>query len=204
MSTHEITLSDRVYQDLKERCLAVAREGRDMAVDELLVELMDHPDVPMHYPYHHFILPAALLTLASIEDKVDAAALDEMLETALARAKTILGGFCGNCGACGSGVGAGIFLSVYTDTSPLSEKSWQWVNELTGRCLQRLSTVPGPRCCKRTGFLAAQEAIPYINEKLGLHLRASEQIVCKYFERNNECKRDECPYYHPEVIEDAS
>lgn len=202
MSTHEINLNDKVYNDLKNHCLETARAGRAVPVDVLLVELMDHPEVPMHYPYHHFILPAALLTLASVEEKVSAEALNEMLEKALGRAKTILGGFCGNCGACGSGVGAGIFLSVYTDTSPMSEKSWQWVNELTGRCLQRLSTVPGPRCCKRTGFLAAEEALPYINEKLGLHLTLSEKIVCKYFERNDECKREECPYYHPEEIKE--
>lgn len=88
-----------------------------------------------------------------------------------------------------------MFLSIYTDTTPLSERSWQWANELTGLCLQKISTIPGPRCCKRTGFLSVQAAVPYINEKLELHLKLREQIRCKYVDRNPDCKRELCPFF---------
>lgn len=200
MSAHEIVLKEEVFEALKQHCLEVHAAHRQMNVDELLMELMDNPDVPIHYPYHHFIMPAALLTLAAVEKDLPAEELGEMLETAKGRAKNVLAGFCGNYGACGAGVGAGIFLSIFTDTSPMSESSWQWVNELTGLCLQKLAGVPGPRCCKRTSFLSIQESVPYINEKLGLHLAFSSDIVCRYYERNQECKKEACPFYHPEKV----
>ncbi len=185
-------LEDRVFILLKEHCLKIRKA---MPVDELMIEMMDYPDIPIHYPYHHFIMPAALLTLAAIEEKVPENELAEMLDQAIERAKNVLGGFCGNYGACGAGIGAGIFLSIYTDTSPMSGKSWQWANELTGICLQALSKVSGPRCCKRTAFLAVAAAVPYINEKLELNMKVNQDIICKYYEKNKECKRVTCPYF---------
>lgn len=192
---HVIQLEESVFIMLKEHCLQVFDAGVEKTVDELMIEMMDYPEIPIHYPYHHFIIPAALLTLAAMEEKLSKEELEEMLEQAKERSKNVLGGFCGNYGACGAGVGAGIFLSIYTDTSPMSGKSWQWANELTGICLQAISKVPGPRCCKRTGFLSVTAAIPYINEKLELHLKVNEKIVCKYHEKNQECKKEACPYY---------
>lgn len=192
---HAVELKEDVFEQLKEHCLSVYDEQRKMTVDELMIELMDHPEVPMHFPYHHFIIPGALLTLAALEDGSSRVELEDMLNVALSRSKNVLGGFCGNYGACGAGVGAGIFVSIYTDTSPMSEKSWQWANEVTGICLQHISTVPGPRCCKRTGFLSMQAAVDYLNEKLDLHLALNEHIVCKYADRNPDCKRELCPFF---------
>lgn len=196
---HVIELKDEVYEMLMQHCLKRLSEGREMSVDKLMEEMMDYPEIPMHFPYHHFIMPAALLTLASIEEQVKEEELADMLEIAITRSKNVLGGFCGNYGTCGAAVGAGIFLSVYTDTSPLSGTSWQWVNELTGICLQNIATVPGPRCCKRTAYLSLQRAVPYINEKLDLHLHLSDKIVCKYSDRNEQCKKEECPFYETTV-----
>lgn len=193
---HTMELKEEVFEMLKEHCLKVLDENEVKAVDRIMVELMDYPEIPMHYPYHHFIMPAALLTAAAIETQISKGELNEMLEIAINRAKNVLGGFCGNYGACGAGVGAGIFLSIYTDTSPMSGTSWQWANELTGICLQAIGKIPGPRCCKRTGFLAVEAAVPYINEKLDLNLKLSEKIHCKYSDFNKECKKEECPYYY--------
>lgn len=192
---HQIILKDEVFEELKAHCFKVFDEKRDMSVDELQIELMDNPGVPMHYPYHHFILPAAMLTLAAIETGKSKEDLDILLVVALERSKNVLGGFCGNYGNCGAGVGAGIFMSVYTESSPLSEETWQWCNEITGICLQKIATIPGPRCCKRTGFLSLQAAVPYANEKLGLHLRLNENVHCKYSEKNPQCKKEVCPFY---------
>lgn len=192
---HEIILKEEVFEAIKAHCIDVFNEKRELTVDELQVELMDTPGVPMHYPYHHFILPAALLTLAAIEKEKSLEDLQIMLTVAMERSKNVLGGFCGNYGTCGAGVGAGIFMSVYTESSPLSEESWQWCNEITGICLQKISTIPGPRCCKRTGFLSLQAAVPYANEKLGLNLKLSDKISCKYSEANAQCKKEVCPFF---------
>ncbi len=192
---HQIMLKDSVFEDLREICLGVYDKGGKITVEELLERMMDHPEVPIHYPYHHFIMPAALLTLAAMEQGETREALAEMLDTAKARSLQVPGGFCGNCGACGAGVGAGIFMSVYTQTTPVSGMTWQWCNELTGLCLQKIASVAGPRCCKRTSFLSVEASLPYINEKLGLHLQKSPVVTCKYYERNKECRHGECPYY---------
>lgn len=192
---HAINLKDEIFQELKETCLAAFESKKKYTVEELMMEMMDHPEVPMHYPYHHFIIPATLLTLATMEDCSSKEELEEMLDKAILRAKNVLGGFCGHYGACGAGVGAGIFMSIYTDTSPLSETGWQWANEMTGICLQKIASIPGPRCCKRTGFLAMQTAVPYANEKLELHLTSGDKIVCKYASRNKDCKKEVCPFY---------
>lgn len=191
-------LEEAVFEELKDLCKNVFTEKSEMNVSDLLIKMMDHPDVPMHYPYHHFIVPAALLTAAAVQSKTEAEDFLYMLDQVEERSKNILGGFCGYYGACGAGIGAGIFMSVFTDTTPMSGKTWQWANEITGKCLVALSQVPGPRCCKRTAFLSLEEAIPYINDKLELHLSMEENITCRYHDRNQQCKRKKCPYYKPD------
>ena len=144
---YQIILKDSVLEDLRQICLGVYDAGQKLTVEELLEKMMDHPEVPIHYPYHHFIMPAALLTLAAMEQSESREALEEMLDTAKVRSMQVPGGVCGNFGTCGAGVGAGIFMSVWTQTTPVSGKTWQWCNELTGRCLQKIASVEGPRCC---------------------------------------------------------
>ena len=39
----------------------------------------------------------------------------------------------------------------------MARESWQWANEVVGKCLLRIASYRGPRCCKRTLFLAVQE-----------------------------------------------
>lgn len=195
---HTVNLDPAVYEKLRNYCVETRKAGRSLTADEMVNELMDFEEVPMHHPYHHFIMPAALLTLASMEEDASPEALNDMLIIAGERAKQVPGGSCGNCGSCGNGVGAGIFLSIYTDTSPMSGESWQWVNELTGRCLVAISKVGGPRCCKRTAYLSLQESVPYINEKLGLHIALNDEIRCRYHSRNKDCKKEVCPFYRAE------
>ena len=192
---HEIILSQEIFDKIKKQCMDVYKKGVQPELSGFIMSLMDIEGVPMHFPYHHFMLPAVLLTAASLQTGRSEEELDAMLDIAMARSQNILGGFCGNYGACGAGVGAGIFMSVFTDASPMSDETWQWSNEITGICLQKISGVPGPRCCKRTCFLSLEAAVPYICEKLGFVLDLSENIECKYHERNDECKKEECPFY---------
>ena len=150
-----------IYDKLLEQCLDIFRKKEiKNDVYNILITLMDNEDVPMHYPYHHFIVPASLLTASCMIQDNDEEELNAMLKIACERAKTVLGGYCGSHGACGAGIGAGIFMSVYTDTTPMSVESWQWTNEITGICLQAISKKQGPRCYKRTVFLSVKAAIP--------------------------------------------
>lgn len=194
MSAHQIVLKEEVFEAIKNEAIEAFNEG-NTELSSIAMRMMDVEGVPMHYPYHHFIIPATLLTAAckatgkSVED------LKDMLDTAEGRAKNVLGGFCGDYGACGAGVGTGIFMSVYTGASPMTQDNWSWCNEITGISLQKISSIPGPRCCKRTGFLALKTAVPYISEKLGIELKIDEEVKCKYYEKNTECKKSLCPFF---------
>ena len=55
---HQIILKDSVLADLRQICLGVYDTGQKLTAEELLEKMMDHPEVPIHYPYHHFIMPA--------------------------------------------------------------------------------------------------------------------------------------------------
>ena len=194
-------MKDEVFTDMRAVCKKIYEEGKNLKADEALMKLMNMEGMPMHCPYHHFIMPAALLCIAAIQEGKSWEELDNWLVLTEERAKTVPPGFCGNCGTCGAAVGIGIFISVYTGASPLSVENWQWANEGTGKSLIAISKYPGPRCCKRTSFLAAQEGVPYINEKCGLQMEISDDIKCRYHGKNAQCLEEKCPFYEEDEKE---
>ena len=62
-----IVLKQEIFDRITEVCLETFSAGEMCRAEEMLMKLMDIQGVPMHYPYHHYIMPAALLTLAAIE-----------------------------------------------------------------------------------------------------------------------------------------
>lgn len=188
-------LKQEVFDGLKSICKEVRRSREKMPMELMLMKMMDMQGLPMHCPYHHFIVPAALLTQVAIDEKTTEDEFNKWLELAEARAKTVPAGFCGECGACGAAVGIGIFISVYTKATPKSEETWQWANEATGLCLREIASYKGPRCCKRTSFLAVKEGVPYVNDKCGTSLISDEIKECLYHDRNAECLEESCPFY---------
>lgn len=183
------------FQKLKKICLDYFTNISTLNISELAINMMKQEGVPMHYPFHHFIVPAALLTATAYARGDSAERLSEMLDLAMERAKDVPGGSCGNWGACGAGIGAGIYISIYTDCTPMSGEIWGWANELTGRCLQAISTVPGPRCCKRTTFLSICESVSYVNEKLGVNLSYNVDQICPFSSQNSDCQKNRCPFF---------
>jgi hypothetical protein len=158
----------------------------------LATALMRHPAVKMHGPEHHFLVPAALLaTWASATGAADRAGL---LAEARRRSGSVVGGSCGFHGACGSGVGVGIFASLSTGATPRSGLSWGQANRATARALQTIGDVGGPRCCKRTSWLALLSGIRFAREELGVAL-SGRGPRCEFHQRNDDCLERECPFY---------
>ncbi len=182
-----------VYDHITQGCLDLYARQQVLPVDRALMYLMDLSDVPMHAPYHHYIMPAALLTLAAVAQGRDEGQLRTWLSAAEERAKLVPPGSCGNCGNCGSAVGAGIFYSVYTDAAPVKRDNWALSNEMTARCLLAIAHCPGSRCCKRTQFLAAQAACDFLHAHTDLPLAVSDTIRCHYHSHNPDCLEGECP-----------
>lgn len=164
--------------------------GRDPVA--LATSLMRHPSVKMHGPEHHFLVPAALLaTWANATPGPDRAGL---LAEARRRSDTVVGGSCGFHGACGSGVGVGIFASLATGATPRSGASWGQANRATAQALQVIGDVGGPRCCKRTTWLALLAGIRFAREELGVTLEGRGPR-CEFHGRNADCLKRDCPFY---------
>lgn len=190
-----VTNRNEIYDEITRSCLRIYDSERIYAVDEILMKLMDIKGVPMHDPFHHYIMPASLLTAAAKAVGAERKTLEMWLSEAMVRGKKVPGGFCGDCGACGSGVGVGIFLSVYTGAKPMKRENWAFVNRGTAYALDRVSSYPGPRCCKRVLLLAAQAACELAKENLNIALEMNSEIRCHYFRNNKECLGKECPFF---------
>jgi len=160
---------------------------------ELANILMKSPQVKMHGPEHHFLVPAVLLT-AYYNSKGDLANKSSAILIAQKRAETVPGGYCGTHGNCGAAVGTGIFISIITGSTPLAEEEWKLSNEMTGHSLLAIAKQGGPRCCKRDSFTAIQTAIDYLEKHFNIDLPKNE-ISCSFSHMNKQCKFSDCQYY---------
>lgn len=161
---------------------------------EMAEKLMHFPQLKMHGPEHHYLVPAVLLA-SYYNLRGDERGKIKKLNLARQRSEMVPGGFCGSHGNCGAGVGTGIFFSLTTDTTPLSGNTWQLSNLLTGNCLIKIALQGGPRCCKRDTFTAIKEAVQFIGEHLDIHVPVKEEIICSFHHMNRECLKTECLYY---------
>lgn len=160
----------------------------------LATGLMRHPSLKLHGPEHHFLVPAVLLSaLANARGTPEAKA--GLLTEARRRADAVPGGFCGFQGACGAGVGVGIFASLATGATPLAQQAWGTANKATGRALTVIGGLGGPRCCKRTTWLAILTGVRVAREALDVRLEG-RGAACDWSERNAECLGEPCPF-HP-------
>jgi hypothetical protein len=174
---------------IERACLAA--EGDDPLA--IARALMRHPKLKLHGPEHHFLVPAALLA-AHASATGRRADLPRLLAEARRRSDAVAGGFCGFQGACGAGIGAGIYVSLVTGATPLTREPWALANGATARALEILSSVGGPRCCKRTTGLVLLAAIQYASERLGVRL-AGSSAPCEFADRNSQCIEGRCPFY---------
>jgi len=163
---------------------------------QLATELMRSAWVNVHGPEHHFLVPAVMLTAVYNRTHVP-----ELIPTAIKqarrRAAEVPGGFCGYQGACGGAIGAGIFMSIYTGATPLSQNEFVHSNRLTSQCLLEIAEIGGPRCCKRSTYLSLEIAARYLEKYFSIELPLAKPVKCTFFEDNLECLLDTCPYYKP-------
>jgi hypothetical protein len=159
----------------------------------LATVLMRHPSVKLHGPEHHFLVPAVLVA-ALCNARGDAPAKPRLLAEARRRSDAVAGGFCGFQGACGAGVGVGIFASLVTGATPLARESWGLANGATARALTVIGNLGGPRCCKRTSTLALLSGIRFARERLGVRLEG-RGAACEWSSVNTECLDEACPFY---------
>ena len=164
---------------------------------EMALTLMRNPVVKMHGPEHHFLVPAVLIT-SYYNIRKDYSEKGLKIKEARKRASNILGGFCGSHGDCGAAVGTGIFISLITNSTPLSIKEWQLSNLMTSKSLYTIANRGGPRCCKRNTYLAIIEAVKFVKENYSVVMKIRKDIRCEFNDLNEECLKEKCQFY--EVI----
>ena len=97
------------------------------------------------------------------------------------------------CLICGAPVTYSVESSVKT-CNICHKDAWPFPQKLVSVILSRLADVGGPRCCKRTSRIAIEEAIRFYRQFSSVKIPLSS-VLCKYFEDNKECIREDCPYY---------
>lgn len=185
-------------QSITNICLTHYRAHLGQATDPAVLAdaIMSVEGFPMHYPCHHYLVPAVLLTTVRAAQNRPGVSLEKDLAMALERAMTVPGGSCGFQGCCGAAVGVGIFWTVITDCSPVSGRPWGYANGATAKALTALAELGGPRCCKRCTWLALRSSLAQIQSLLKVELPLSHPM-CRYYSGNHECLRKKCPF-HPD------
>ena len=179
--------------DLIERYCSQSIETNPLT---MAVELMKSPLIKMHGPEHHFLVPAVLLAAYHNQRSAPKGDLSHQLAQARKRAEVVPGGFCGFQGTCGAAIGTGIFLSVVTQSTPVSKEPWRLSNLLTAETLRVIAEHGGPRCCKRDTFLALLTAVEFMRKHFGAAWKVEMPVICTFSALNKECLLTDCPFYH--------
>ncbi|MDL2292850.1 DUF5714 domain-containing protein [Acholeplasma sp. OttesenSCG-928-E16] len=180
-----VTLEEKIY----DICLK-SKETNPISLFNLIISI---EGIPMHGPIHHFIIPAVFLTCYN--NLYSDNNLKEKLNIASKRAMIVPGGFCANYGACGAGLGVGIFVSIITDNNPLKQKSWSQTIISNAKCQTIIAKNGGPRCCKRNGYLAILAGIQFAKEEFNLDFSTTDNIECFKSQENTSCKKEACLFY---------
>ena len=166
---------------------------RETACDPIAIveRMMALPSCHMHGPEHHVMVGAALLTAYhNAGGDID---LSDALMEMLRRGKSVPGGACGFWGACGAGISTGMFVSIISRSTPLTDEPFALSHKMTAAALGQIGEIGGPRCCKRDSFLSILTAIDFVKEHFGIALQKPE-IVCRYAAQNNQCIGKRCPF----------
>ena len=94
----------------------------------------------------------------------------QVLVEMMNRGRSVPGGACGFWGACGAGISTGMFVSIITKTSPLTQESWGLSNLMTSKALGEIGKIGGPRCCKRDSYLEILSAIDFVKEHFDVEM----------------------------------
>lgn len=158
----------------------------------LFLQVTQLEEVHLHGPEHHSVVPCVLLT--AYRNNGGTLDLEAALKEAWKRGQKMAGGSCGFLGVCGAAAGAGIFASVVSGATPLTPEQWAIPQRLTAACLNRMTEIGGPRCCKRTSRIAIECAAMFSEKEFGIPMPCSRPN-CKYYAWNNECIGKRCPFF---------
>lgn len=158
---------------------------------EIIRKLMAQPFCHIHGPEHHIMVGASLLTAyKNAGGEID---LEKAMQEMCSRGRSVPGGVCGFWGACGAGISAGMFVSIISKSTPLTNEPFGLSNTMTSKALEKIGAIGGPRCCKRDSYLSILAAIDFVKERFGIEMEQTE-VVCVHSAQNNQCIGKRCPF----------
>ena len=167
----------------------LCQKSNDVNPYTLAQEIFLLPELNMHGPEYHSIIPAIIVTAY---DNLHEKKKDLDIKEAIYRGQKIIGGACGSHGACGAAIGVGIAYSIIHEVTPFSSKTRGTAQKLTALGLLEISQYGGPRCCKRDGLLSINVAVKHFF-KAPFSLENS--YVCNQYRGNELCIKTACPYF---------
>ena len=178
-------------EEKAKRIIRDIREEKSRDPGRIFRSITGREYISMHGPEHHVMVGAALLTAyKNAGGNIDLhSALVEMLN----RGKSVPGGACGFWGACGAGISSGMFISIISKSTPLTNEPFALSHKMTAKSLGVIGEIGGPRCCKRDSFLAILSAIDFVKDHFGIEMEKPE-VICRYSSRNNQCIGKRCPF----------
>lgn len=158
---------------------------------EIIEKMMELPFCHMHGSEHHVMVGAALLV--AYKNAGGNINLETSLAEMMNRGKSVPGGACGFWGACGAGISAGMFVSIISESTPLTEEPFGLSHRMTAKSLYKIGQIGGPRCCKRDSYLSILSAIDFTAENFNVRMEKPE-IICRHSAQNNQCIGQRCPF----------
>ena len=157
----------------------------------IIEKMMSLPFCHMHGPEHHVMVGTALLTAyKNAGGDID---LHSSLTEMMNRGKRVPGGACGFWGACGAGISTGMYISIISKSTPLTNEPFALSHKMTAKSLGQIGEIGGPRCCKRDSFLSILAAVDFVKEHFDIEMEKPE-IVCSFSSHNNQCIGKRCPF----------
>ena len=160
---------------------------------EILEKVMQFPQIKMHGPEHHFLVPAAIVT--ALKNNGHLVSKSYLREIKL-RATKVPGGTCGFWGTCGAAVGVGIAFSVFFHASPKTKKERKIALHSTSVALDAIADGT-EQCCKRASRLAIETACDLLASEHGIKIPCNKSIPCDYTKINPRCNLQACSFYNP-------
>jgi hypothetical protein len=166
---------------------------------EIALNMMKEKGISMHGPEHHFLDGAAFLSAyKNAGGDID---LKKDLEELRKRSLLMPGAMCGYWGVCGSVSSVGSALSIIHSVSPISDSQYYKDDmEFSSLVLNKMSSIGGPRCCKRNAFLSLSIGASFVKEKYGINMKLPKTIGCEFAKENNQCIFSRCPFFAKKTV----
>lgn len=179
-------------RDAVEVVKTICTSTRETDMITLMSTIRNHPNIPLHGPEHHFIVPGVILAAYRNSGGV---LTNEQILAGIDRGRAVPGGVCAFWGTCGAVTGAGIAIGIICESTPLKPDIRQIVQQTASSMILELSSVKAARCCQRETWRVLELMADLSVDLLGLQLAASGSVVCRQKLLNRECAGKQCRYF---------